>query len=155
MSFKFNQSIFRAIILVCVIALAGCATPVKHATMSGKPEVTIHGASKSSVKERLVSEMVNRGYTPNKADDTILSFDRPITDAMASMFLGSGYDSQPNARIVYTLVKNKDAVRVIADCAVITNPHSAFERRSDMNQAQETTKIQAMLDSVKADLGRK
>lgn len=85
-------------------------------------------------------------------DDMVIAFDRPVDNPFAQMFLGSQYDATPNARITYNLIKTKGAVRVIADCAVITNPGSGFERKTDANTNGETANVQGWLNSIKNDL---
>lgn len=42
--------------------------------------------------------------------------------------------------------------RVVADFAIITNPGSSFERRTDFNNNQDSVQIQSMLDQIKAEL---
>lgn len=99
--------------------------------------------------------MIDKGYTVTKSDDNLVSFDRPVDNVMAKMFLGSNYDSTPNARISFNLIQNKGSVRVVADCVIITNPGSAFERRTDVNNNPDTANIQNWLNQVKRDLEKK
>lgn len=135
--------------LLALIFLSACATPAQHNTPSKKVEVTIHGVQKTAVKDRLTSDMVNRGYLMTKSDDSLIAFDRAVDNFMVNALLSSRYDSTTNARVTYNLIQLDKDVRVIADCAVITNPGSAFEKRTDMNGNPDTYKIQAMLDSLK------
>ena len=139
--------------LLCVAAfalLAGCAASVVHYTASGKPEVTIHTENVSSVKESVVSRMINRGYNLIRDTDYQMVFDRPIDNVWAAAFWGSRYDGIPNARITYTFAVGTDTVRVVADLAIITNPGSAFERRSlEMNDAEVSLEFQAMLNQLR------
>lgn len=134
----------------CALALAGCAEPVTHATPSGRPEVTISGRSSAWAKDRLTNEMLNRGYTVTMDSGSTVAFDRASNNALANAFFGSGYDGVPNARITYSIVQIGGDTRIVADMAVITNPGSAFERRTPMNNNQDSTEIQELLNRIKA-----
>ena len=139
---------------LCALVLSGflavsCVSPVTHNTPSGKPEVTVTLIEPEDVRGALISEMMSRGYTLNDANDFLLSFDRPVENFLAAALLGSQYDSTPNARITFSIAPIGDSVRVVADLAIITNPGSGFERRTDMNQGQDSPKIQQMLYSIR------
>lgn len=140
---------------VAVMTLTACATPIQHNTASRKVEATIRGVSKSTVKDRIIDGMVNKGYSVTRSDDAVISFDRPTDDVLAAAFLGSRYDGTPNARITFNLIQTKGAVRVVVDCAAVTNPGSAFERKTPLNNSPETAKIQNWLNDIKASLEKK
>lgn len=137
-------------LLVVVLVTGGCVAPVQHKTASGKPEVTISTNDVGVVKAALVSEMIDRGYGITTEGDYRLVFDRPVDNLLVGVLLGSSYDSTPNARISYTLVPTSGRVRVVADIAIITNPGSAFERRTEMNQHQDSLDVQKALDALKS-----
>lgn len=147
-----RRNIFNFCILLITLGLAACATPIKHDTASGKVEATIKGASKATVKDRLTDAMINKGYSVTKSDDTVISFDRPVDNPMAAMFFGSRYDSTPNARVTFNLISKKGMVRVVADCQLITNPGSAFEQKTNVNNNAETANIQGWLNGIKSEL---
>lgn len=138
---------FQAALIVMV---TGCVAPVQHNTASGKPEVTVGTDDVGQVKAALVSEMVDRGYHITADSDYRLVFDRPVDNFLAGVLLGSSYDTTPNARIAYALVRRAEGVRVVADIAIITNPGSAFEKRTEMNQSQESLGVQRALDALKS-----
>lgn len=140
------------ILLVVVALLSGCATPVTHNTPSGRPEVTINGVPPNKVSARLTNEMLNWGYNIRKQSDNLIAFDRPTDNLMASALLGSRYDSTPNARITFMLAELGNSTRVVADLQIVTNPGSAFERLTNMNQSQDSRKIQEMLQRIKYQL---
>ena len=140
-----------AVTILCFL-VAACATPVKHHTASGRPEVTIATTNVGAVKGALISEMVNRGYSITRESDFLVAFDRPIDNVWAAALLGSRYDSTPNARVSYTIARIQDAIRVVADLAIITNPGSAFERQTNMNANEDSRKIQGLLDRVKSNV---
>jgi hypothetical protein len=142
------------ILLLLPFFLVGCATPVTHHTQSGRVEVTINGVKKSAVKETLINDMVNRRYTVTRADDTLVVFERPVENVMAAALLGSQFNAVPVTRCTYNLIQNGKDVRVIGDFAVITNPGSAFERRTDMNSHPETVLMQDFMEQMKSKLER-
>ncbi|MBC6436935.1 MAG: hypothetical protein GDA52_02075 [Rhodobacteraceae bacterium] len=102
-----------------------------------------------AVKSALVDRMINRGYNLTRDNQFTVAFDRPVENIFAAALLGSRYDSTPNARISYTIVENAGATRVVADMAIITNPGSAFERRTPMNTSQDSLGIQRILNDLK------
>lgn len=147
-----------AIFALCVAAmtmLSACATPVQHNTPSGKVEATIRGTSKATVKDRITDQMINKGYSVTRSDDSVITFDRPVDDVMASVLLGSRYDGTPNARIIFNLIQTKGAVRVVVDCMAVTNPGSSFERKTPLNNTPETARIQDWLNNIKTSLEKK
>ena len=95
--------------------------------------------------------MLNKGYRITKDTQFELAFDMPVDNAMVSVLLGSKYDSQPNKRVSYSIAQVGEDVRVVADFAVITNPGSAFERRTDLNESAATTDVQTLLEEVASE----
>lgn len=137
--------------LCLLLPLAGCATPVTHATQSGKPEATIRG-SESRVRKELTNLMMDSGYRVTKSDDTTIVFEKPITNTMAQFALASRYDHQPVERSSFTIIDQGKTVRLIGDLAGITNPGSAFERRTDFNRGADSMITQAQIDVVKDEV---
>ena len=149
----------HAIRIVCiffVLTIIGCGSPqVKHSTPSGKPEVIIMGADVDIIASEIINRMINFGYGVTKTDNRMLVFEKPIKSFMGGFLYGSQYDSQPNARISYTLNHYKNETRVVASCDVVTNPGSSFERISNLDSSPETIKLQDMLNEIKASLESK
>lgn len=141
----------------CVIARAlalalcctGCVAPVSHTTASGKPEVTIQRTTADAVKSAIVNRMVNGGYRITKDTPYEVAFDRPVQNIAAQVLLGSKYDSQPNARVSYMIATIGADVRVVSDMAIITNPGSGFEQRTEMNNSQDSSDVQRLLNEIK------
>lgn len=130
------------------LVLAACTTPVKHNTPSGRPEATINGRE-AAVRKELTNVMVNSGFRLVRSDSSTIVFDRPITNAFAQFALASQYDHQPVARATYTIVDQGKSVRLIGDVASITNPGSAFERRTDFNSSPDSLQMQNVISGVK------
>ena len=83
-----------------------------------------------------------------------IAFDKPTENLAAVAFLGSRYDSTPNNRASFYITPSPPVTRIVADFAIITNPGSSFERRTDFNRAEDTKQIQALLDQIKTDMER-
>ena len=137
---------------ILLFALAGCATPVTHATPSGRVETTIEGVGPEQVKSALVNAMLNRGFSLSRDSAFQVAFDKPVDNVFAQVLLGSQYNVIPSARVSYTLAQIDKATRVIADLAIITNPNSPFEQRTDMNASADSNNIQDLLDTLKRRL---
>ncbi len=147
-----QKVILLAASLLAAATLHGCGTPVQHATASGNVEVTISAPTADVVKAALVNEMVNRGYRITKDTPYEVVFDKPVENFAAQLLLGSRYDGVPNARISYMIAATPPTVRVVADMAIITNPGSSFERRTPLNNGQDSMQVQTILDSIKTKL---
>lgn len=140
----------KLLVLLFLIPLAGCATPVQHPTPSGKPEVIINKTNVKTVRNKVSEFMINYGYRPVRSDDMTAVFDKIINDGgMINLMMGSQYDMNPAARVTYTFLEQGKAVRVIADIAVITNPGSGYERRNDYNHHPDSLLFQQELNLVK------
>ena len=139
------------IALASFLALSACAgTLHRPQTASGRPEVTIANTTPEKIKPVLVSEMANAGYRITKDTPYELSFDKPVQNLAMAALLGSRYDAQPNARVTYTFAQIGNDTRVIGDVAVITNPGSAFERRTELNNGVDAYDLQTGLQRLSA-----
>ncbi len=138
------------LLLLCLLPLAACATPVQHNTASGKPEVIIKNVTKQEASDTLSNKLFD--VCPNivTADANKIVCEAPITDTMQQFLLHTDYDHQPIHRITFNFIKvNKKDVRVVADIAGVSNPNSAFERRHDMSRSQGSQQVQQMLYKMK------
>ncbi|CAL8981572.1 hypothetical protein RHODGE_RHODGE_02867 [Rhodoplanes serenus] len=98
--------------------------------------------------------MVTQKYRITKDTPYELSFDKPVENMAVQVLLGSKYDSQPNARVSYSFAPVDGGTKIFADMAVITNPGSAFERRTDVDGGHDSVAVQSLLDRIKEDLER-
>ncbi|MHA1355493.1 MAG: hypothetical protein ACTSR1_10005 [Candidatus Heimdallarchaeota archaeon] len=134
------------------MSFAACATPVKHNTPSGRPEITISGKVGKQVQAEIMNLMLNNGYNVKSSTDTLLVFERPIKNVMAAALLGSRYDSTPAARISFNIIEMGASTRVVASFAAVTNPGSAFERITPMNNNADTVNYQMRLNEIKQSI---
>lgn len=142
--------------IICAIVLAalcaGCVTVEPPHTASGRPEVTIAGASPDKVKPQLVNVMINDGYRITRDTPYEITFDKPVQNIAVAVLMGSKYDAQPNIRVSYSFAQLGSDTRVIGDIAIVTNPGSAFERRTPINAGVDSSDIQILLDEVRGKL---
>jgi hypothetical protein len=135
-----------------MLILTGCAAPAQHNTPSGRPEVTINGRVSKAVLGKITNGMINNGYNVKTSTDTLLVFEKPMENFAAQLFLGSRYDSTPAARITYNIIETEGFTRVVASFAAVTNPGSAFERLTPMNNNPDTASYQTFLDKIKNEI---
>ena len=142
----------RGCIGILAIFLAGCATTPSLRTASGKPEVTIPSTSKKAVFDALTNAMIQQGYEVKNITDYSAVYGKKTDSILASMLLGSQYDSTPEARVAYTVVDTSEGVRVVAALQMITNPGSAFERVTDLSQSANAQSWQTFLENLRGSL---
>ena len=144
------MKLIKTLLIVATLSLTACQT-VQHQTLSGKPEVTIFAADASLVKAEIINAMVNSGYNLSRDSAYQLVFDKQLTtNFTAQLLLGSNYDQVPAARVAYLISPTNEKVRVVADMSIVTNPGSAFERRTDMNHSKDAADLQTALGKLKA-----
>jgi len=131
------------------ILLGACAAPVRHETASGRPEVTIRGKVGNQVQAEIANLMLNRRYSVKSSSPNILVFEKPFDNAMASVLFASQYDVTPYARITYNVFEIGDSTRIVASFAAITNPGSAFERVTPLDNNPDTLWYQTKLNEIK------
>lgn len=143
----------QSVAVVSLLSLAaGCAATVRHNTPSGRPEVTINGRVGEQAATAIMNQMVNSGYSTKSVTSTMLVFEKPVNNILASALLGSHYDSTPAARVTYTIMETESTTRIVTSLAMITNPGSAFERVTPMNNSKSSTSYQEFLYQLKNEL---
>lgn len=143
---------FRHIFLAVALLLSGCATPAQHQTASGKPEATM-AAAPDRIKPLLIRDMTNQGWRMAKETQYDMTFEKPL-EGPASILLASRYDPTPIGRISFSIFPQGNTTRVVADLAGVSNPGSAYERRTEMNNNRDATKVQDLLDIIAGEVAR-
>lgn len=123
------------ILLALVFSLSACET----VEIPDRPSTFTYQASKQRTKEAIVRTFVTAGHQLISDTDFQLIFDRPAT-GFAAIWFGSNYDSQPNARVTLTLTGN-NPTQVNTRLEIVTNPGSAFERRTDVSNNKEARNV--------------
>lgn len=138
-------------LLFLAFGVAGCVTTVEHNTASGRPEVTVK-APPDAVKSVVIGVLMNLGYTIRTDSQFQVVFERDPNNVLASVLLGSQYDSRILVRISVAFMQSGQTTRVIADFNLVRNPGSAFERLTPMTNSQDAGKFQVVLNDIKAGL---
>lgn len=149
MSEKMKKLVVIMLVLVIGSLIVGCTSPVKHYTPSGRPEITINGKVSKQVQAEIMNLMLNNGYDVKTSLDVLLVFEQPIKNVLAATLLGSRYDSTPAARVSFSIIEMETSTRVVASFAAITNPGSAFERITPLNNNPDTANFQMRLNEIK------
>ncbi len=137
----------RAPVIVTALALVACTPIEPPATPSGRPEVTLQDVDIACVRRELLNGVVNSGSTIRQANDNQIVFGQRVTDPMVVAFFGTGM-GPPEMRGTWTVIpQGPNAVRLIADAHLVSNPGTAFERVEPM---QLSARDQATLMSGSA-----
>ena len=134
------------------LTIVSCAAPVIHNTPSGRPEITMNAKVGKKVQAEIMNLMVNKGYTLKSSNENLLVFEKTLDSFAARLFLGSSYDTTPNARVTYNIIETEKSTRVVASFIAVTNPGSAFEKITDLNGGKATQEIQEALNEISLKL---
>lgn len=150
--FKRSPSLSQGLLALLLITfpIAGCAT-AKLATPSGRPEVVVPGTPIERVKDALIAGMVDSGYSIRETSDYKLVFAREGNLAM-NLFFGSRYDPTTEWQVAYDVFETSEGVRVLASMYAVTNPGSAFEKRSDLTDHKDAHEYQSALERMRDKL---
>ena len=146
-----NMRTLHPPLLLVAVIVSGCALTAEHQTPSGKPETAI-AADPAEVRAMVTNRMIDQGYSISRQSDAALAFDRPVTNSFAAKVYGSGYDTRPNWRLMYTFAPEGGETRVIADVMIVTKPGTSAERVDTLNRHIDSLKVQTMLDEIKVAL---
>lgn len=143
----------RISMLLAAALLSGCAAdPVKYTTPSGKPEARFPGASVAQVSETIIRKLTGAGATLWRQTPNQLIFQDKSQQTLDSVLFGSRYDPDVYGRIRFTLFEAGGAVGVVAECAMVQNAGSAFERESDLTHSKGCAGTQGLLDLIGREL---
>jgi len=130
--------------------ISGCATVKPLNTPTGKPEVIIPEASKSEIADQITNAMLSWNFQLQKRDENILVFSKRDQRLGPSLLFGSKYDRTPEWRFIYNIVNHPEGIRVIANIATITNPGSAFERKTDLSRgSKDSENVYLLLTQIR------
>ena len=120
--------ILPTLTLLFAMALNACAPPArKGEIVPGKPFVVLHNVEADCVRERLLTHMVERGWTVKSIGDG-----RLVAEAVAPAFINTparqaGY-AQPLVRMTVLGVPVGQDIEIVVDPYVVTNPGTRSER---------------------------
>ena len=137
--------------------LVGCAAP-KLDTPSGRPEVTIGGATAQQVRNSLTGRMIGSGCQLIRETGTTITFGKTMEGVGGALYQSltvGAYGKRPVAEIDFTTVDVPVGVRVFAASFIQTqNAFGATQRNSLSNNAKENRGLQNILESVKNELDK-
>jgi hypothetical protein len=131
-----KDQIARLTAALSLALFAGCAAPPPPlATTSGRPEVTIAGASKKQVIDAIVAGALEKGSQVRSVNDYgVVLARRDDSNLGAAILFGSRYDAVPESRMHLNVVEVPGGIRVFGRAEMVTNPGSAFERVTDITR---------------------
>lgn len=139
--------------LLFAFALACASAPTRLSTASGRPEITIPGATRHAVANHIANSSANSGFTVAEMTDTRVRVEKQ--GGMAeSLLAGSRFNAIPIYRYTYTILEADGGVRVLADAELVTNPASAFEKRTNLAQGKPAQQLQASLEKMRESFAR-
>lgn len=136
------------LIFVLVFSLSSCAGQVVHNTPSGKVEVCINKHFTAKVLDMLQKEMQAKGYHLYSVKNWDFTFQKGISNGLASFFLKHGI-TDPVARIIYHVSAGLESTRIIASFAVVNDLGLDSESIKYFNEVSDTQKYQDMLNQFK------
>ncbi len=139
----------RVLSVWVVLAAAACAAG-RVATPSGRPEVTVSGASVEDVQGAVVGECARRGWQIERADKYVVQAIAPNTNLMSNALLGSQLDPQTWFRISFTLAPARGGTTVYVSESLISNRGTAFERTQPLDSQKAFDGEMQLLQSIAA-----
>jgi hypothetical protein len=137
-----------------LVAIVACATAQPRlATPSGRPEVTIAGATRQAVANHIANSAATGGFTIAEMTDTRVRVEK-AGGLGESLLAGSRFNAIPVYRYTYTLLDADGGVRVLADAELVTNPASAFEKRTNLVQGKPAQQLQESLEKMRESFAR-
>jgi hypothetical protein len=135
---------------IAVLGLAGCASPQKSASSSGKPEITIRGVTRQQVCDALRERLFSRGWALGAANDRAVTASKPMANDAAGIL-----NAPTVRRVSYDLLDSRGGVRVVAKLETVTNPGKTIEQVTDAIDTESGANIRDFLQQLSAELSRK
>lgn len=137
--------------LALAALISACASPVKYNTPSGKPQARFPGVSVEEVSQDIIRRVTGAGGTLVSQTPNQLVFQRKIDSVMASALLGTRYDLEVHWRARFTMFESGDGTEVVAECVMVQNKGSAFERETDATHTQGCEGAIKFFDQMRRD----
>lgn len=145
-----------AVPLLAITLLAGCATGKKmENTVSGRPEVTISGASQEAVQAEIFSLCNSSAAAVRSSSANEVVCGKPMEGGSAiaaQLLVGNSYSTPPVAMARFTIWKVGQDVRVSAYQWVETQMAMGQIRTVELNSPQAFNAVQAKLNDIKRRL---
>lgn len=145
-----------AIPLLAITILAGCVSGTKmEKTASGRPEVTIPGATQEAVQGELFSLCNNSAAAVRSSSANEVVCGKPMEGGSAiaaQLLVGNSYSTPPVALARFTIWKVGQDVRVSAYQWVETQMAMGQVRTVELNSPQAFNALQSKLNDIKSRL---
>ena len=120
---------------------------------SGRPEITIAGATRQAVAHHIANSAATQGFTIVERTDSRVRMENQR--GMREAFLaGSVYNAIPVYRYTYTLLDAAGGVRVLADAKLVSIPATVFEKPTNFAQGRRAKELQASLENMRKSFER-
>ncbi len=133
---------------IAFLSATGCATSRLN-TASGRPEVTVRGATAAGVRAATLNYFVDRGFAPVKTEGTQLVFQQE--GSVGQKFLMGLLTNEPQSvtRVMITLIEIGPDVRVVGGIAAVGQ--STFGRQQEVElTGKGYPALQQALERIKA-----
>jgi hypothetical protein len=139
----------KAVLLwITVFTVTGCATQRLN-TASGRPEVTVHGASAGVVRTATVNYFVDHGFAPVKTDGSQLIFQAEGSAGQKLLMGMLTNEPQSVTRVTITLVENGQDFRVVGGIAAVGQNTFGRQREVELT-GKGYPELQQALEAIKA-----
>ena len=149
----FTRCFADAICVSLILLLAGCASNQPLNTPSGKPEVTIHGATRQDIRDTIVDQMTKDGWQVRRVKDNVVVVGRPTSNVDTILSYASPSNTVPEKQMTFTLNdRSHDNIQVICTGTIVTNAGSGFENVADIDSGSFNKDAQAILDKIQIEM---
>jgi hypothetical protein len=138
--------------LAVSFALLTSNAAAQNEPIPDQPQVTILGASRSSVASAVTDEMLQQKFTLVRSTDYEMIFEKK-GGLLESLLAGSRYDAQPVYRVAFNFISGEKEIRILGTQSLVTNPGSGFERQNVLDAKKHRKGMQALLESIRAKAG--
>ena len=135
-------------LLAFCLFLAGCAT---YIPAPNSPRIIIH-AEENAVKNYLVNDLVNKGWTPETDSQFTITLDK-AGGFWQNVFFGSQWNPQTMTRMTLNFVDTGNGINIIYHATILTNPGSGFQQQTEISG--DWPHVQYWLDCMAADLEKR
>lgn len=121
--------------------------------LTGNPtvlKVTINSTDKAAIKDLIVSDMLEKGFTIYRDSEYQLVFDKAITNFAGFFFMNLHTGQYPAGRLVFNSVLQSGTTLVTLVYYLVENPGTAREIQNVMDHKEDLVAFQKYLYSVKS-----
>ena len=144
--------IWRVVLLGAAATACATAQP-RLSTPSGRPEITIAGATRQAVANYIADSAAAKGFTIVEMTDSRVRMENQ-GGMREALLIGSSFNTTPVYRYTYTLLDAAGGVRVLLDSKLVTIPPSVFETPTNFAQGRPAKELQSSLERMRESFER-